>query len=117
MDNKKELEQIFNLIEGLYSHTTEQFTELQSDIADMKVEIADIKVEIADIKTEIADIKTEIGEMKAEIGEMKAEIGEIKVEITSNREATERLEQEVRKINKTISNHDLDINLLKKVVV
>ena len=55
--------------------------------------------------------------MKAEIGEMKAEIGEIKVEITSNREATERLEQEVRKINKTISNHDLDINLLKKVVV
>lgn len=110
MDNKKELEQIFNLIEGLYSHTTEQFTELQSDIADMKVEIADIKVEIADIKTEIADIKTEIGEMKAEIGE-------IKVEITSNREATERLEQEVRKINKTISNHDLDINLLKKVVV
>ena len=110
MDNKKELEQIFNLIEGLYSHTTEQFTELQSDIADMKVEIADIKVEIA-------DIKTEIGEMKAEIGEMKAEIGEIKVEITSNREATERLEQEVRKINKTISNHDLDINLLKKVVV
>ena len=23
MDNKKELEQIFNLIEGLYSHTTE----------------------------------------------------------------------------------------------
>ena len=110
MDNKKELEQIFNLIEGLYSHTTEQFTELQSDIADMKVEIADIKVEIADIKTEIADIKTEIGEMKAEIAE-------IKVEITSNREATERLEQEVRKINKTISNHDLDINLLKKVVV
>lgn len=110
MDNKKELEQIFNLIEGLYSHTTEQFTELQSDIADMKVEIADIKVEIADIKTEIADIKTEIGEMKAEIAE-------IKVEMTSNREATERLEQEVRKINKTISNHDLDINLLKRVVV
>lgn len=96
MDNKKELEQIFNLVEGLYSHTTEQFTELKSDIADMKVEIADIKTEIAEMKTEIA---------------------EIKVEITSNREATERLEQEVRKINKTISNHDLDINLLKKAVV
>ena len=31
MDNKNELEQIYDLIEGLYSYATEQFTELKSE--------------------------------------------------------------------------------------
>lgn len=41
----------------------------------------------------------------------------MKKEITSNREATERLEQEVKTLNKTIATHELDIQVLKRAIV
>lgn len=82
MELKKEFEKLYGLIEGLYTHTTQQFTELRAEMSDMK--------------TEIAKNGQAITNLEAAVG---------------------RLEQEVKKISHTLSDHELDIRLLKKAVV
>ena len=89
MGNKEEFEKLYSLIEGLYTHTQDQYTEL--------------RVEISDLKTDVAEVKTDVGELKTEV--------------TNNGEAIRRLEQEVKSMNKTIANHDLDIQVLKKAFI
>lgn len=89
MEYKKELDQIYKLIEGLYTHTATQFTE--------------IKVGINEIKTET----TKNGEA----------IKCLEEAVAANTKSINRLEQEVKKVNQTIATHDLDIHLLKKAIV
>ena len=123
MKNTENEKQVVRLIESLYTHVTDLFTEqnvmmqgmkkeLRTEMIDMKTEL---RAEMADMKTELraemADMKTEL---RAEMADMK---GELKEAIDANGTAILRLEKEIAKDRETLLRHDLDIQMLKKTFV
>ena len=123
MKNTENGEQVVRLIESLYTHVTDLFTEqnvmmqcmkkeLRTEMIDMKTEL---RAEMADMKTELraemADMKTEL---RAEMADMKRELKEA---IDVNGKAILRLEKEIAKDRETLLRHDLDIQMLKKTFV
>ena len=112
MINNENAEQIYRLIESLYTHVTDLFTEQSSMMQKMNSEIqadmADMKTEL---RTEMSDMKTEL---RTEMADMKTELKEA---ISDNGRAIRRLEKAVRKNNETLLRHDLDIQMLKKAIV
>ncbi len=134
MKNTENGEQVVRLIESLYTHVTDLFTEqnvmmqgmkkeLRTEMIDMKTEL---RAEMADMKTELraemADMKTELRaemadmkmELRAEMADMKKELKEA---IDANGTAILRLEKEIAKDRETLLRHDLDIQMLKKTFV
>ena len=101
MINNENAEQIYRLIESLYTHVTDLFTEQSSMMQKMNSEI---QADMADMKTEL---RTEMADMKTELKEA----------ISDNGRAIRRLEKAVRKNNETLLRHDLDIQMLKKAIV
>lgn len=123
MKNTENGEQVYRLIESLYTHVTDLFTEqnvmmqgmkkeLRTEMIDMKTEL---RAEMADMKTELraemADMKMEL---RAEMADMKKELKEA---IDANGTAILRLEKEIAKDRETLLRHDLDIQMLKKTFV
>lgn len=123
MKNTENGEQVVRLIESLYTHVTDLFTEqnvmmqgmkkeLRTEMIDMKTEL---RAEMADMKTELraemADMKMEL---RAEMADMKKELKEA---IDANGTAILRLEKEIAKDRETLLRHDLDIQMLKKTFV
>lgn len=86
---KNEFEQIYQLIEGLYAHTTEQFSKLNS--------------RIDNIESQIVKINGTLDDMNAKINQ--------------NTESIEQIKRDVKKYGKAISRHDLDIALVKKAIM
>lgn len=101
MTNTENGEQVYRLIESLYTHITDLFTEQNSMIVNMKTEL----------RAEMTDMKTEL---RAEMADMKTELKEA---IDANGKAILRLENEIAKTSKAVSRHDLDIQMLKKTFV
>lgn len=127
MEEKDRLEQIYDLIEGLYIHVTKQFAEQNEEIAGLRTQMGGLetglRAEMGSLETglraemggletrlraEMTDMKTEL---RTEMADMKTEL---KTAITENGEAIRRLEKEVKGINDTLLRHDLDILMLKK---
>lgn len=123
MKNTENEKQVVRLIESLYTHVTDLFTEqnvmmqgmkkeLRTEMIDMKTEL---RAEMADMKTELraemADMKMEL---RAEMADMKQELKEA---IDANGTAILRLEKEIAKDRETLLRHDLDIQMLKKTFV
>ena len=103
MKNAENEKQVVRLIESLYTHVTDLFTEqnvmmqgmkkeLRTEMIDMKTEL---RAEMADMKTELraemADMKMEL---RAEMADMKKELKEA---IDANGTAILRLEKEIAK--------------------
>jgi predicted phage gp36 major capsid-like protein len=121
--NTENGEQVYRLIESLYTHVTDLFTEqnlmMQNMAKDLRVEMADMKEEL---RAEMADMKVELrsemanmkAELRSEMADMKAELKEA---IVKNGKAILRLEDKVTKIGETVVRHDLDIQMLKKTFV
>ena len=101
MTNTENGEQVYRLIESLYTHVTDLFTEQNLIMQDMKTEL----------RTEMADMKTEL---RAEMADMKEELKEA---IANNGKAILRLEKEIARNRETVFRHDLDIQMLKKTFV
>ncbi len=101
MTNTENGEQIYRLIESLYTHVTDLFTEQNLMIQNMKTEL----------RAEMTDMKTEL---RAEMADMKTELKEA---IDANGKAILRLEKEIVKSRETAFRHDLDIQMLKKTFV
>ena len=92
MKNTENEKQVVRLIESLYTHVTDLFTEQNVMMQGMKKEL---RTEMIDMKTELraemADMKTEL---RAEMADMK---GELKEAIDANGTAILRLEKEIAK--------------------
>ena len=101
MKNAENEKQVVRLIESLYTHVTDLFTEQNVMMQGMKKEL----------RTEMIDMKTEL---RAEMADMK---GELKEAIDANGTAILRLEKEIAKDRETLLRHDLDIQMLKKTFV
>ena len=101
MKNTENEKQVVRLIESLYTHVTDLFTEQNVMMQGMKKEL----------RTEMIDMKTEL---RAEMADMK---GELKEAIDANGTAILRLEKEIAKDRETLLRHDLDIQMLKKTFV
>jgi len=112
MTNTQNGEQVYRLIESLYTHVTDLFAEqnlvMQNMATELQVQMADMK---AELRAEMADMKAEL---KAEMADMKTELKEA---IDKNGQAILRLEKTVATIGETVVRHDLDIQMLKKTFV
>jgi RNA binding exosome subunit len=99
--NTENGEQVYRLIESLYTHVTDLFAEQNLMMQNMATELrAEMAATNTELRTEMADMKTEL-----------------KAAIDDNGKAILRLEKEVAKIGKTVIRHDLDIQMLKKTFV
>lgn len=123
MANTENGDQVYRLIESLYTHVTDLFTEQNMMMQGMKTELREemtcmkdeLRAEMADMKAELraemADMKVEL---RAEMADMKAELKEA---IADNGKAIQRLEKAAAKDRATLLRHDLDIQMLKKTFV
>ncbi|HHT67762.1 MAG TPA: hypothetical protein VJZ70_07090 [Limnochordia bacterium] len=134
MANTENGDQVYRLIESLYTHVTDLFTEQNMMMQGMKTELREemtcmkdeLRAEMADMKAELraemADMKVELraemadmkAELRAEMADMKAELKEA---IADNGKAIQRLEKAAAKDRATLLRHDLDIQMLKKTFV
>ena len=134
MKNKENGQQIYRLMESLYTHVTDLFAEqngmMQKMNSDIRADMADmgagLRGEMAGMETrlrgEMADMKDELrAEMTDMKTELRAEMADMKVElkeaITENGDTIKRLERETKKNAETLYRHDLDIQMLKKTFV
>ena len=102
MDINEQFERVFDLIEGLYTHTTVQFEEVKRDISELK--------------TDIAVLKQDIAILKRDISELQVDVAELKVITADNAESIGGVDKELKRMNEKVYNHDLDIHLLKRAM-
>ena len=123
MKNKENGQQIYRLMESLYTHVTDLFAEqngmMQKMNSDIRADMADMG---AGLRGEMAGMETRLrGEMADMKDELRAEMADMKVElkeaITENGDTIKRLERETKKNAETLYRHDLDIQMLKKTFV
>jgi hypothetical protein len=110
--NTENGDQVYRLIESLYTHVTDLFTEQNMMMQGMKTELREEMTCMKDeLRAEMADMKAEL---RAEMADMKVELKEA---IADNGKAIQRLEKAAAKDRATLLRHDLDIQMLKKTFV
>lgn len=123
MTNKEGAEQIYHLIESLYTHVTDLFSQqnsmMQSMNSEVRTDMVNMETALRNdmanmetrLRTEMADMETRL---RTEMADMKTELKEA---INENGRAIKLLERESKKNAETLFRHDLDIQMLKKTFV